>query len=433
MSLHTPKYFFAHIKRKETIRGTSLELPDYLQWQDHTFTRWQSLETKFLREVFLEATGMDLAFISLVESFVNFPRTDVKQLGKEETECRICLEGFSDVGQAAAFIPASAERPMKLDCGHVFGERCLATWLWKFRDLSHACPLCRRDIWAPLPSSLRALGLDTPHLLSSVGDNKELNFADAFGSINRIWFRVIRTLKHIEYASGMFKSKIDSLPMRARDALQRHMKDAMVACCGHSTRDSGEHWTWRAPIAYGRRSCSTNMESSEWAKTDASVFLSRQMRILWCSRALPKQNLENANYWKGYQPQSEDTGATIIAEPEIALGTAEILADDSGFELHSEAAVEHRPGTGFGGAQDVPNSGLSSMHPENLASQLLEDIHATIADIGNVRRLHARFRSNLQILLDHEQESQADQALVEQEIEEEEEIDSAPGSPDSIS
>ena len=47
--------------------------------------------------------------------------------------CKLCIERFDD--------PEREEKPVKLPCGHVFGEFCIQAWLqMNKRD----CPFCRR-------------------------------------------------------------------------------------------------------------------------------------------------------------------------------------------------------------------------------------------------------------------------------------------------
>ena len=49
----------------------------------------------------------------------------------EESECRICLESFSD-----------SDEINKTDCQHIFHHECLKAWLQRH----NTCPLCRQQL-----------------------------------------------------------------------------------------------------------------------------------------------------------------------------------------------------------------------------------------------------------------------------------------------
>ncbi|KAI9644528.1 hypothetical protein NHQ30_006549 [Ciborinia camelliae] len=70
---------------------------------------------------------------------------DVEKLDSDI--CCICEEKY-----AVATTPSEPDhRASQLDCGHVFGGACVATWL-KEND---TCPLCRAKVWLPVPYRLR--------------------------------------------------------------------------------------------------------------------------------------------------------------------------------------------------------------------------------------------------------------------------------------
>jgi hypothetical protein len=52
-------------------------------------------------------------------------------LGPDDRQCPICMQ---EIG-------SDDEHPVRLDCGHVFGHRCIERW---FND-NTTCPVCRRD------------------------------------------------------------------------------------------------------------------------------------------------------------------------------------------------------------------------------------------------------------------------------------------------
>ncbi|KAF2747221.1 hypothetical protein M011DRAFT_51694 [Sporormia fimetaria CBS 119925] len=60
-------------------------------------------------------------------------------------QCRICLEDYSDHGC----------KPVQLDCGHVFGEKCLVDWVQESNNA--ACPYCRQEMMVEGPLHIKVL------------------------------------------------------------------------------------------------------------------------------------------------------------------------------------------------------------------------------------------------------------------------------------
>lgn len=97
-----------------------------------------------------EVSWMKLSY-SRVEDFVKtLARVEISTLGAEDLKCSICkLEYGKGRGNIAE--PASdsdqellgeetPEDPVKLWCGHVFGDCCIKTWLV---EQPGSCPTCR--------------------------------------------------------------------------------------------------------------------------------------------------------------------------------------------------------------------------------------------------------------------------------------------------
>ena len=61
-----------------------------------------------------------------------------EELQIEELQCVICIEDFAE-GQFLRHLP----------CGHYFHQPCLDLWLKNHTN----CPICRRDLLPPAPSS----------------------------------------------------------------------------------------------------------------------------------------------------------------------------------------------------------------------------------------------------------------------------------------
>ncbi len=60
-------------------------------------------------------------------------------LGPKERSCCICLQAFG----SAFSNQVGSEAPVKLPCGHIFGEVCISSW-----TLTHnSCPLCRQPVF----------------------------------------------------------------------------------------------------------------------------------------------------------------------------------------------------------------------------------------------------------------------------------------------
>ena len=71
------------------------------------------------------------------------PVVPIDELGEDDS-CAICLQTYVES------VPgADAEEPVKLPCGHAFGNNCLSEWLEGTVQRSFSCPLCRTQLAIP--------------------------------------------------------------------------------------------------------------------------------------------------------------------------------------------------------------------------------------------------------------------------------------------
>ena len=103
-----------------------------------------------------------------VDNFIqSLPRVEISTLERDELECSICkLEYGTSRGNTstvAALDPGlpgeeDAEKPVKLSCGHVFGDWCIKRWLL---EQPPSCPICRFEFSSiALNYRLEKLGAD---------------------------------------------------------------------------------------------------------------------------------------------------------------------------------------------------------------------------------------------------------------------------------
>ena len=71
------------------------------------------------------------------------PNVKIKAIPPDHRLCVICLEPFENT--AAWTVGAPVNRPVKLECGHMFGTTCLARLVFD-SDFGNRCPLCRAPV-----------------------------------------------------------------------------------------------------------------------------------------------------------------------------------------------------------------------------------------------------------------------------------------------
>lgn len=87
---------------------------------------------------------------SQVDDFIQtLPRVEISKLEKDDVECSICKleygthrKNTSTEASLDQRLPGEEEpeKPVKLSCGHIFGEWCIKSWLL---EQPASCPTCR--------------------------------------------------------------------------------------------------------------------------------------------------------------------------------------------------------------------------------------------------------------------------------------------------
>lgn len=86
-------------------------------------------------------------------------RTDISSLAEDDELCDICFLCFGEwrwedrhtanSGDSEPFkvlVDMMPENPVRLSCGHIFGELCLRTWMMRISKGPFTCPKCRTKL-----------------------------------------------------------------------------------------------------------------------------------------------------------------------------------------------------------------------------------------------------------------------------------------------
>lgn len=100
------------------------------------------------------------------------PTTATEDISEDQLEelsdvtCAVCLcaldEGLIDAGGESA-CTKHACRIWRLQCGHLFHEACVKTWLWR----NHRCPVCRTTIFTAVAMQVQKF---VPHAATVEGE-----------------------------------------------------------------------------------------------------------------------------------------------------------------------------------------------------------------------------------------------------------------------
>ena len=211
----------------------SIEGHDRLTKANQALADWQTVDSAFLRSVFYQVTNIPPIFMGLIEYFVKYERSNGWELPVDEKKCSVCMEPMS------GGLFSIGERPIKLCCGHIIGERCLAAWLWQFKGNSNKCPTCRTEYWYPTGERLKDLDLRSPKLLKMDPDSRpDANPKRPYDCVMQVWNRAINFLQVIQMRMLQFRAYSDRQPESRRRCLLENSLKIMVVCCQYSTNNS---------------------------------------------------------------------------------------------------------------------------------------------------------------------------------------------------
>ena len=82
----------------------------------------------------------------IIQILASMPVIRKKNLKENEKECSICREPFRDSTKSSStHAPDEVdEKPVRLPCGHIFGDVCFRDWIWPFGQGTN-CPMCRSN------------------------------------------------------------------------------------------------------------------------------------------------------------------------------------------------------------------------------------------------------------------------------------------------
>lgn len=107
----------------------------------------------------------------ILDLITGLPTIPLSEIHTQEQFCLLCKVPFHDGARqpvstadaAATPDPDPIERPVRLACGHIFGDQCLKSWLIEqdkytgVRIRSKECPVCRQQVLPAKPNVKSAL------------------------------------------------------------------------------------------------------------------------------------------------------------------------------------------------------------------------------------------------------------------------------------
>lgn len=76
-----------------------------------------------------------------------------------ETECSICKVSYQGFENTQPCPEETKERPVRLACGHIFGQLCITEWL----DKHSSCPTCRHEVLPFTPAQRQHIQYSLTH------------------------------------------------------------------------------------------------------------------------------------------------------------------------------------------------------------------------------------------------------------------------------
>ena len=105
-------------------------------------------------------TDLDLAGESREEAVsCSFIFVSNATVDAEETECSICKVTFQGFANTQPCPEETKERPVRLACGHVFGQLCITEWLGE----QSSCPKCRHEVLPFTPAQRQQIQYSLLH------------------------------------------------------------------------------------------------------------------------------------------------------------------------------------------------------------------------------------------------------------------------------
>ena len=140
---------------------------------------------------------------SWIKTLKKVPMSAVSS-GEVHPECAICKNQYrlypaNDSGE-------KPEQPMMLPCKHIMGENCLQKWLSPGGGSGNSCPICRRKLFPPWPSTTPVSPV-VPHDIALHGIRQRQEAGDEVAEARRLeerlyWDRFIEGHQQLQHLSS---------------------------------------------------------------------------------------------------------------------------------------------------------------------------------------------------------------------------------------
>ncbi|KAL9636590.1 MAG: hypothetical protein Q9164_002721 [Protoblastenia rupestris] len=203
----------------------------------------------------------------IIRILSRLPVIEIGDLEDDQRNCAICLEGFKYQGKAGdRDISGNIdEAPVRLRCGHVFGDVCFRNWIRPFGEAT-SCPMCRANHFPNRPGTTQARGvakanifeleLDEAAWIDHRGGKPDSDEGRALLRCNR--FRVAQYRVSRAYSESYRTAQLRSTWDKTRDWRERgaeiwrmttDLKEGMFKFAYDQVSFPGmRELIWRAPI-----------------------------------------------------------------------------------------------------------------------------------------------------------------------------------------